>query len=69
MIPPYYLPAAASVAQQDVRLTDDQEVTGSIPAGYGNIDHVIFSKVILSHLQIQEGQLSVSGKTMCTSTS
>ena len=32
------------------------------------IDHEIFSTVILSHLLIQEGQLSVSGERMCTST-
>ena len=32
------------------------------------IDHEIFSTVILSLLLIQEGQLSVSGKRMCTST-
>ena len=30
------------------------------------IDHEIFSTVILSLLLIQEGQLSVSGKRMCT---
>ena len=30
------------------------------------IDHEIFSKVILSLSLIQEGQLSVSGKRMCT---
>ena len=30
------------------------------------IDHEIFSIVILSLLLIQEGQLSVSGKRMCT---
>ena len=30
------------------------------------IDHVIFSTVILSLLPIQEGQLSVSGERMCT---
>ena len=30
------------------------------------IDHEIFSMVILSHLLIQEGQLSVSGERMCT---
>ena len=30
------------------------------------IDHEIFSKVILSLLLIQEGQLSVSGERMCT---
>ena len=32
------------------------------------IDDEIFSTVILSLLLIQEGQLSVSGKRMCTST-
>ena len=30
------------------------------------INHEIFSTVILSHLLIQEGQLSVSGERMCT---
>ena len=30
------------------------------------IDHEIFSKIILSLLLIQEGQLSVSGEKMCT---
>ena len=30
------------------------------------IDHEIFSTVILSLLLIQEGQLSVPGKRMCT---
>ena len=30
------------------------------------IDHEIFSTVILSLLQIQEGQLLVSGEKMCT---
>ena len=29
-------------------------------------DHEIFPTVILSHLLIQEGQLSVSGERMCT---
>ena len=32
------------------------------------IDHEIFSMVILSLPLIQEGQFSVSGKRMCTST-
>ena len=32
------------------------------------IDHRIFSTVILSFPLIQEGQLSVSGERMCTST-
>ena len=31
-----------------------------------DIDHEIFSTVILSLLLLQEGQLSVSGKRMCT---
>ena len=49
----------------------DQEVTGSIPAGSGNIFFVatvlqIFSTLFLSLPLIQEGQLSVSGKRMCT---
>ena len=30
------------------------------------VDHEIFSTVILSLLLIQEGQLSVSGERMCT---
>ena len=30
------------------------------------IDHEIFSTIILSHPLIQEGQLSVSGERMCT---
>ena len=30
------------------------------------IDHEIFSTIILSLLLIQEGQLSVSGQRMCT---
>ena len=52
-------------------LTGDQEVTGSTPTEVGNIliveiDHEIFSTVILSLLLIQEGQLSVSGERMCT---
>ena len=44
------------------RPTGDQEVAGSIMG----IDHEIFSTVILSLPLIQEGQLSVSGKRMCT---
>ena len=46
----------------------DQEVAGSISAGFGNIflvkiDHEIF----LSLPWIQEGQLLISGERMCTS--
>ena len=59
------------MAQLDVRLTGDQEVAGSTSAEVGNIlswrfDHEIFSTVILSLPLSQEGQLSVSGKKMCT---
>ena len=32
------------------------------------IDHKKFSVVILSHVLIQEGQLSVSGERICTGT-
>ena len=47
------------------------DVAGSTPAEVGNmeiveIDHEIFSTVILSLPLIQEGQLSVSGERMCT---
>ena len=56
----------ASVAQLDVRLTGDQEVAGSTPAKVSNIDHEIFSIVILSLPLFQEGQLSVSVERMCT---
>ena len=53
------------------RTTGDQEVAGSTPAEDGEhsfveIDHEIFSTVILSLPLIQEGQLSVSGERMCT---
>ena len=43
--------------------TGDQEVAGSAPA---EVDHEIFSTVLLSLPLIQEGQLSVSGERMCT---
>ena len=53
------------------RPTGDQEVADSAPRrgqhhSFMEIDHEIFSTVILSLLLIQEGQLSVSGKGMCT---
>ena len=53
------------------RPTGDQEVAGSTPHwgrqhSFVEIDHEIFSTVILSLPLIQEGQLSVSGKRMCT---
>ena len=52
-------------------LTGDQEVVGSTPLrgrqhSFVEIDHEIFSTIILSLPLIQEGQLSVSGKRMCT---
>ena len=48
--------------------TGDQEVVSSTPAEHSfvEIDHEIFSMVILSLRLIQEGQLSVSGERMCT---
>ena len=54
------------MAQFDAHPTGDQEVSGSTPAEVSNnfyveIDHEIFSMVILSLPLIQEGQLSVSG--------
>ena len=54
------------MAQLDARPTGDHEVMGSTPTEVSNIDHEIFSMVILSLLLIQEGQLSVSGERMCT---
>ena len=51
--------------------TGDQEVAGSNPHqgwqhSFMEIDHEIFSTVILSLPLIQERQLSVSGERMCT---
>ena len=53
------------------RPTGDQEVAGSTPRrgqqhSFVEIDHEIFSTVILSLPLIQEGQLPVSGERMCT---
>ena len=53
------------------RPTGDQEVTGSTPRqgpqhSFVEIDHEIFSMVILSLPLIQEEQLSVSGERMYT---
>ena len=61
----------ASVAQLDACPTGDQEVAGSTLCWDSNIlswrfDHEIFFMVILSLPLVQEGQLSVSGKRMCT---
>ena len=60
----------ASVAQLDARPTGDQEDCRFDPRrgrqhSFVEIDHEIFSRVILSLLLIQEGQLSVSGERMC----
>ena len=52
----------ASVAQLDARPTGDQGRQHS----FLEIDHEIFSTVILSLPLIQEGQLSVSSERMCT---
>ena len=56
----------ASVAQLDARPTEDQEVAGSTPPGrqhsFMEIDHEIFSTVILSRPLFQEGQVSVTGE-------
>ena len=58
------------MAQLDARQTDDQELQVQPPPGqqhsFVEIDHEIFSTVILSLQLIQEGQLPVSGKRMCT---
>ena len=58
------------MAQLDARPTGDQEVAVQPPprsaTSFMEIGHEIFSTVILSLLLIQEGQLSVSGKRICT---
>ena len=59
------------MAQSDAGPTRNQEFAGLIPARLGNhssvdIDHEIFSMVILSLPLIHEGP--VSGERMCTST-
>ena len=66
---PYLVPA--SVAQLDV--PSDWRLGGSRFSprrgrqhSFVEIDHEIFSTVILSLPLIQEGQLSVSGERMCT---
>ena len=61
----------ASVAQFDICPTSDQRswigyLLGP-PKSFVEMDHKIFSMVILSLPLIQEGQLSVSGERMCTS--
>ena len=61
----------ASVAQLDVSSDWRPGGRGFNPHqgrrhSFAEIDHEIFSTVILSLPLIQEGQLSVSGKRMCT---
>ena len=59
------------MAQSDARPTGDQ-FAGSIPIGSGSfvdIDHEIFSIVILSFPMVLEGQLSVSCQRKCSNTS
>ena len=46
--------------------TGDQEVGRGRQHSFVEIDHEIFSTVILSLPLIQGGQLSVSGERMCT---
>ena len=58
------------MAQLDMRLTGDQEVADSTLPGqqhsFMEIDHEIFSLVILSLQLIQDRQLSISGERKCT---
>ena len=61
----------ASVAQLDAPSDWRPEGRGFNPSrgrqhSFVDIDHEIFSTVILSLPLIQEGQLSVSGERMCT---
>ena len=64
------LSICAGLGCSDARPTGDQKVAGSTPLGqhhsFVEIEHEIFSTVILSLPLIKEGQLSVSGKRMCT---
>ena len=65
------VPTAASVAQLDVPSDWRPGGRGFNPRrgrqhSFVEIDHEIFSTVILSLPLIQEGQLSVSGERMCT---
>ena len=57
------------MAQLDAHPTGEQGLRVLPPPGpqhsFVEIDHVIFSMVILSLPLIQEGQLSVSGERLC----
>ena len=59
----YYYSRPASVAQLDA---PSDWRPGGRQHSFVEIDHEIFSTVILSLPLIQEGQLSVSGERMCT---
>ena len=63
---PLHFCVPALVAQLDVRPTGDQDPRRGRQNSFVEIDHEIFSTVILSLPLIQEGQLSVSGERMCT---
>ena len=58
------------MALLDAHPTGEQAVAGSTPPGrqhlFMEIDHEIFSMIIPSLPLIQEEQLSVSGKRLCT---
>ena len=58
------------MAQLDARPISDQEVADRSPPcrqhSFMEIDHEIFSTVILSPQLIQDGQLSVFSERMCT---
>ena len=55
-----------SVAQSDACSTRGQEVAAPVrPYSFVEIDHEIFSTVILSLPLIQEGKLSVTCERMC----
>ena len=61
----------ALVAQLDARLTDDQEVASSTPAGpaMSTLSWRLIMKYILwsfTLLLTEEGHLPVSGERMCT---
>ena len=56
----------ASLAQTDVRPTGDQEVTGKIHTGSGNIISIMKSFYGHSLLPLIQGHLPVSGERMHT---
>ena len=69
--PDFHFKKGASVAQLDASSDWRPRGHGFNPHrgrqhSFVEIDREIFSTVVLSLLLIQEGQLSVSGKRMCT---